>query len=947
MSIEQATTTEQARPPVPHLVGRAELLDAVDARLAARHDVTLNGPSGIGKSEILRAVGRRADSREESVLHISGTESERWIRYSALADLLAQLPQGCLDVLPAPQRAAADGILRRTEAQHPPEQGELSCHLAWHTLLRHCAGSRPVLVLVDDVHWIDPSSMDAIRYAARRLSECAARIVVAGTYPDGGADGRMDGAASRGGRPWLAHDSVAELSVPALGPDDMAELLEGHGLPARVASRLHAESGGNPYLALALGGVFTGEDAFAGPHVPLPRDLHAVLGERIGALPEPVRETLLVAALADLPTIELLRRAGRAEADRDVRHAAAAGLLSTDDGTIRFTPPSVRAVLAETTDAKHRATVHTVLSEAATDSAGRARHQALACFLPDPEVANSLATAAESAAKRGTRGIAAELYLLAAERAPQEQETERVCWLVTAAEVGAAAGRAEFVHQAAEAVVAADSTPAQRVRARLAVIDLSGQALSEMDETFAAALLDAEDAPELLAPLRLRRSWAALIDGDPARSYREAETAIALAEDYADTATEGMALAMKATAARAMGRPDYREPLERGLSLPRGASDGWLHMSPWFLATRFDVFDDKLEHARHEYFRMLALVERGSGEENMEIVRSLSEVSARLGRCAEALDFADRAVRIAEQTGLSPGPAWYNKAVAELAGGSLNKAADFARRGIRASEQEQDGIYLGRHLHALAQALLRAGKVDAAIKKLRRLARLQHEQGVTAPLVLRWHADLAAALTTTGELDEAEQLITSTRAAIGSEHHNGGVAAQLDRADALARGARGDIAAAIDIAERAQYRFAELGQPLERGHCLLVRGQLERRRRRYAVAREVVNEALELFTRHGAKPWVAQARRGLSAADDGQDPESTGPTAAPTTVLTALTAAEERIARLVGAGASNQEVAARTYVSVKTVEASLTRVYRKLGIRSRTQLSSLLNSQAT
>lgn len=933
MSTEQATRPAHAGRPEPGLIGRAELVDAVESQRGEGYDVVLTGPSGIGKTAIIHAVAERARARGELVLHTSGIESERWIDDAALADLLTQIPQQHLDDLPGPQRAAAAVVLQDTE---PPagDRPRFARQLAWRSLLRCCAGEGPVLVLVDDAHWIDPSSMDVLRHAACRLNGGSARTVLAGTPPAQG-DTHELGRTAR--CPWLLHDSATELHVPPLAAADMVELLDTYGLPARTASRLHADSGGNPYLALALGGVFTGVAPQANARVPLPRNLHLALGQRVSALAGGTRETLLLVALADRCTMRLLHRAGRPDAARDIREAAAAGVVTVDDDIIRFTPPVVRTVVTELEPETRRRAAHITLAAAVTDSAARARHRALACTSPNTEVAHSLVTAAESARTRGTRALAAELYLLAAERAPQEQDAERVAWLVTAAELGAAASRAEIVHYAADAVLATDSSPAERVRARMAVIDLSGQALAQMDETFAAALHDAEHAPELLAPLRLRMSWAALVGSDPGRGRREADDAIELARANGDTATAAMALANKAMASRVMGCPEYRVPLEQARRLPGPYNEGWLHLTPRFTAARFDVFDDRLRQARTEHLRMLAAVERGTGEELIEVVRSLAEICARLGRCTEALEYSERAVRIAEHAGLSPGPSWYSRAMAELAGGSLTQAAAYARRGIRASEQEQDGIFLSRHLHVLAQVLLRQGKADNAAAMLRRVQALQQDQGVAAPLVMRWHGDLACALVTLGAHDEAAELIASTRAQLGDDAPSGAVHAELDRALALVRAARGELDEALEVAEDADRRFRELAQPLELGHCLLVEGQLHRRRRKYAPARAAVDEALEIFTRHQAKPWIEQAQRKLVAVDGADEPDGRGQ-------LANLTDAEQRIAWIVAGGASNQEAAARTYVSVKTIEAALTRVYRKLGVRSRTQLSSLLHT---
>ena len=152
----------------------------------------------------------------------------------------------------------------------------------------------------------------------------------------------------------------------------------------------------------------------------MPQRIHALLQDRVSALPVEVRETLLTAALATRPTVELLLRAGRVDADHDIRLAAAAGLLVTDGSVVRFTPPAVATVVAESATAAHRSAVHTGLSTVVTDAVERARHRALAAADPDAEVARSIVTAADNARRRGARGLAAELYLLGAERTPPE-----------------------------------------------------------------------------------------------------------------------------------------------------------------------------------------------------------------------------------------------------------------------------------------------------------------------------------------------------------------------------------------------------------------------------------------------------------------------------------------------------------------------------------------------
>ena len=920
----------------PRLVGRADLLASVEARLDAGGSVVLTGSSGIGKTAVMDAVGAAAAGRSERVLRASGAETERWIPYAGLADLLSQIPDDYLGDLPDPQRAAINAVLGVSRAEESGGPPRLAPRLAWLALLERCAADGPVLLLVDDAQWFDAESADVIAYAARRVDGRRVRGVVAerSDREETGEPAERTVPATRAAS--LVPAPVVEVAVPPLAAHEVAELLELYSLSDRAASKVHADSGGNPYLALALGGAFADRPSVTWRPAPLPRRIHALLRDRTEALPVEVRETLLVAALATTPTVELLLRAGRTEAEREVRLAADRGVLVTDGSRIRFTPPAVARVVAESATAAHRSTVHMALSTVATDAVERARHRALASASPDAEVARSIVTAAEEARRRGALGLGAELYLLAADRTPAELAAERLEWLVAAAEVGAAANRPEIVNRAADAVIAADSRPAHRVRARTALLDLSGQALAEMDETFAAALADAADDPALLAPLRLQLSWQALVDGNPTRSDAEADAAIELAQMVADTATEAMALAVKAQVSRLSGRPDYETLLERALALPPPSQPGRMHLTPQYLAVRFAMFDDRLEVAREDLLRMLALVERGGGEELVQVLRTLSEVSAQSGRCAEALDFVGRALRVAQETGQSPGPVWYSAALAELAGGTIGRATAYAERGCRASEQERDSIYLGRNLYALGQARLRSGDARGGVETLRRIRALERAQGVAEPSVVRWHSDLVAGLIALGELEEADATIRAARAAVENRPHGAGVTARLDRAEALLLAERGEPDRSVALLADAVRRFEQLGQPIERGHCLLVLAQVERRRRRHAAARTAAGEALAIFDRIGAKPWAEQAERTVARLDGRSDPDEHGG------ALTTLTATESRIAAMVRDGASNREIATRMFLSVKTVEATLTRMYRKLGVRSRTQLSSRL-----
>jgi DNA-binding CsgD family transcriptional regulator len=909
------------------LFGRTALLATIDSRLSAGGGVALHGPGGIGKTALLDAAAFAAIARGELVLRLRPAQSERRLRYAGIADLVAQLPPTAEDALPPTQRVALTALRQGL----PPRAGTpaLARRLVLPLLLAHCARERPVLLVLDDAQWLDAESAELIGFAMRRRPGPRVRVLAAQRWPD---------PAGRRRAVRLCPPPVAEIEVPSLDADDLTTLLEARGLPCRTASRLHEASGGNPFLALALGGAVAPGPAWRS--APLPEPARALLRDRIRALPPSVADTLLVAALATEPTATMLIRAGREDAARDLRLAAAGGVVEVDGAVIRFTPPALAGVLAEDADAAVRAEIHDALAVAAADATDAIRHRALRSGKPNAAVARSLAAAAEKSARSGAGRTAAELYLLAADRCPHSLAAERIDWLVAAAGTAHTAGAPALAGRAAEAVLGADSPPAYRVRARLVLIDLAGQALADMGEMFAAALIEAGDDPALVAPVRLRLTWAAMIGGDGDAAAAEAARTVTAARLAGDTSTEAMALGALAQVERLRGEPQWTQTLRDAVALPATQVPGWLHMGPRYMTARFAMVDDRLDEARAELLQLLAVAEQDrTGEALVEVLRSLSEVATRAGRCRDALRYAHRAVAAAQQAGLSPGPTWYTAAVAELAGGSLDAAARFARRGVRASEQEGDAIYLRRNLHALGQAELRSGDTRAGVAALRRLRDLQAAFGATDPLIVRWHGDLAGGLAALGEHAEAAATLTEARLAAQRLGTTPGITPYLDRATAVVLSESGHADSAVLLSAAAALHFEQLHQPIEQAHALLVQGGAERRRRRYAAARVAIGAALAIFLAADAKPWTEQTERALARTEGNAAPG--GPQ-----LDLGLTSTEARIAGLVRDGASNREIATQLYLSVKTVEATLTRVYRKLGVRSRTQLSSRLVGQA-
>lgn len=318
----------------------------------------------------------------------------------------------------------------------------------------------------------------------------------------------------------------------------------------------------------------------------------------------------------------------------------------------------------------------------------------------------------------------------------------------------------------------------------------------------------------------------------------------------------------------------------------------------------------------------------------MHFLRGVAETELHSGQCGRALDLARESLRLARDTGIGEVASAVLTSLAEAAGGQVDRALTLAREAVEHAEEDGDQMYVSRALAALGHAELVAGDLPAAVRSLRRVREVEQGLGITDPARGRWHADLAEALVGTGELTEAQDLIDVTREqALRLDRDS--VLAVLDRAEALLRAARGDRRAAISQLTAAQDRLAALGYGLEGARAAFALARL-----RPDAGPTAYDEAARLFRRCRALPWLRQveaaAAERTAAAVPPQAPAQGGP--AGLDGLDGLASMERQVAGLVMEGATNREIAARLFISVKTVEATLTRVYRKLGIRSRVDI---------
>uniref|UniRef100_UPI0018918144 helix-turn-helix domain-containing protein n=1 Tax=Catenulispora pinisilvae TaxID=2705253 RepID=UPI0018918144 len=498
--------------------------------------------------------------------------------------------------------------------------------------------------------------------------------------------------------------------------------------------------------------------------------------------------------------------------------------------------------------------------------------------------------------------------------------------LLAAATDAAAAGRPHLARTAVTRLDRTESDHLARARARLAVVDAAGQAVGGLDDLLGRALADAEAAadPALLSAVHLRVAWHAhLALGDNRRAHDAARAAVRAAELSQNPESRAAALVMLARIEQLLGEPSYPRVLRRALALSSDPVPGALLNSPRWLSVRFALFADQLDEARH-HLRQLAphAARSGSHADRALLLRGAVEIDARAGHGAAAIRNARRLEELPGAERASPGPVFFTSALAQMAGGTLEEALRLADQGTAASAQEQDQIFLTRclALSGMVHVLLR--DTPAAADDLQRVRTLVAEQGLVDPSAVRFHADLAEVLVALGQGDEATAVIADARRE-AERLGRRGVLATLDRADAVLKAAQGDHARAEALLHRADHTFRTLGLPLERGRVLLTRSIIDKRRRRAASARHFHDQAEAVFRRAQAPLWEPAEVAAEAPAPD-------------------LTAAEQRIVALVTEGLPNREIAANLFLSVKTVESVLTGVYRKLGVRSRTQLAVLL-----
>jgi DNA-binding CsgD family transcriptional regulator len=882
--------------------------------------LVMRGEAGIGKTALLRYTARRASGFR--VAQVTGVEAEMELPFAGIHQLCAPVLDQ-LDALPQAQQDALNVALGLASGDVPDR---FLVGLAVLGLLSAAAEERPLLGLVEDAQWLDPASGLVLGFVARRLLAESVAIVVAVREPSARHD--FDGL------PELLLRGLAEKDARAL----LISAVPGR-LDDRVRDRIVAETRGNPLALLDLPRSVSAAELAGGfgllPATDLPRQLEDHYHQRAGELPEATQRLLLLAAAEPVGDATLVWRAAHGLGiERSSLAPAEDAHLVEVGGRVRFRHPLVRSAVYRAAPLSERRAAHRALAEATdpdTDPDRLAWHRARAAVGVDEEVAAGLERSADRAQARGGAAAAAAFLAQAAELTPDPAEMGRRALAAAQAEFDAAAADA-----ALELLATAELAPLDELqRARLERLRAEIVFARTRGSDAPALLLDAARRLEPLDAAMAREThleamaaamFAGRLGDEPgvreAAEAAQAASAVPQPPRAIDLLLDG--LATRFTEGYAAGLP----PLRRALGAFRDV-EGWTARDArWlWLACRLaqDLWDDELWHV---------LATRG-----LEVARETGALSVlpiaatyraslhvHAGEFGAASSLIEEADAITQATGMAP-----------LKYASLMLAA---WRG-----NEADGL-----------KLIEAGRLEATARG----------EGMGLG-VIEW----ATALLYNGCGRYAEALAAAQR---GCEHDDVGLfawalvelleagvrsgatdaaSAALDRLSGRTQASGTEWALGIEAGSRALLSDGPDAEPLHleaverlersRGVVHLARarllyGEWLRRENRRVDAREQLRAAHEMFSGIGAEGFAERARHELAA---------TGETARSRTedARGVLTPQEAHIARLAKEGFSNPEIGAQLFISPRTVQYHLHKVFQKLDITSRNQLSRVPASQ--
>ena len=900
---------------VETFVGRERDCDMLDALVSSVSGggsaAVIVGEAGVGKTALLRRIADRTAARHR---WICGLRGEAVVPFACAADLLTPLRHGFRAVPPSQRRALEVAFAL---ADGPPP-GTLAVCAGALGVLAAAGDDDPLVVFVDDLQWVDPESRQLLLFVARRL--LTERVVI------------LFALRSEVGRQGLAH-GLPELRLEGLTPAECEQLarLKYPQLRQGELGGLVSATGGNPHALLES--MARGDPSAQTEGVAIGSDVRNAWQQILNPLPASTRRALFVIAAGQSPGLPsppvVLDALGLSLADLEPAERLGLLLVSSDQVTLRY--PLLRQVLVDATPLGVMRSTYQALAELAPPEQ-RAWLLAKAAIGPERPVAEALFAAADEARRRGGRATASRLAMRSAElTAGAGERAER---LLSAAADSLFSGNPVQTERCCADALALRSDPefvgaATTLRCR--ALMWMGRAGDAADQLVTAAdRMPAEQAPT--AALLLREALMPMaMTGEAHRCLQTARRSEQLASAE-ETSFHGKVMLASAYlfAGRFTEGRARLELAERSLSKADSLEDGHTLVSLAQARSWVEDFDAGL------LTRTIELLRNHGASALMGLALAIrGELGIRSGRWvsayADAVESAQWATEL-HQPGIL-GCALAVAARIEAARGDRAQCEERIEQ-ARAAGPSDPGCLGAYGAAVLGLAALTQGEPEEAVEQLSVAWLHARDQGLGHPNVVPFVGDLIEAHVRCGHINEGREVLrwlTDTAETTGLAHP----AALAARCHGLLAEDPVDADAAFAAAGASHDRCP---MPFERARTLLCEGEVKRRTRRLVGARVPLREAQLIFEALGARPWAERAASEI-AASGGRTHRHTDPAPAG---IDSLTPQELQIARAVAVGKSNSEAAAALFVSHKTVEAHLTRIYRKLGLGSRTELTRLI-----
>jgi DNA-binding CsgD family transcriptional regulator len=907
------------------LIGRRSEVRALAAFVEAvptgGRALLIEGDAGIGKTALLHEAVHAAREVGFRVLTARAAPTEAQMAFAAVGDLFTPVLDETLPSLVTVQRHALEIALLLREPDGPPPEARV-LGVALVSAVRALVENAPLVVALDDVQWMDASSAEILGFMLRRLDGESVGVV-----------------ATVRGRPTLApldldraFTSFERLSLEPLSIGAVHRMLSERlslNLPRPTLVRVHAAAGGNPFYALELGrALLEGTIGDSGGVISLPDSLESIVADRLETLPVGVRETLVAVAALAVPTVPLLEPLSASAVD-DVERARARGVVELDGDRIRFTHPLLAPACYAAMPLHRRRRLHRRLAELDVDLEERARHLAIAVVGVDEEVAGALDTGAAHARARGATLAAAELAELAVAVTPADDLDALNRRRIRAAEQYDYAGDTGRAAALLEAVLGSPVAGATRAEAlsRVARVEWQTKGFRAAEVLLHRALAEPGLAHRERVGILVNLAWAAAAGGGDPEGMRYAEAALELAEQ--DGHPELLASTLATLAEVTFWRTGRirRELLGRAIELGQTAGDDEYARAS---LARLLARADRYEEARALWTTLIADARRRADPDLAGYLMFLARMEVASGAWDVAVQLCEHGIELAQQTGREQGESLCLMVLAEI--DAYTGDAEKARSEIPQLLRTAGGVGYSGAIHRLTRALasleLSCGDAGAAWR-------------VSAPLftdvteldeVLAQVAGSVGveALVDTGDLSAADRLLRllEDRAAEADT----ALRLLADRCRGLVLAAQGEHEEAIEMLERASVvpDPPQGVNALEHARALLALGTEQRRVQRKRDARETLRMAADAFDQLGARLWKAKALAELGRiggrASSGRE----------------LSETEQQIVKLVIEGHRNREIAVALRLSPNTVAWNLSKVYRKLGVSSRTELAARL-----